>query len=66
MSEYSGLDFKKLRSLPLSLYLIIKRDSWINSMKSTEDGREVLKAIWRLNQKKADIKKIRKFNERRR
>lgn len=60
MADYCSCSLFELDNLPLTLYLIIKRDSWIESMNKTEEGREVLKNIWRLNQSKADLKKIRK------
>ena len=54
MSDYCGLTFLELEELPLSLYLMVRRDSWISSMLKTEESREVLKAITRLERKDAD------------
>lgn len=59
MSEYAKCSIFDLTLLPLPIYLLIKKDSWIASMNSTDEGREVLKDFWRLGQTSADIKKIR-------
>lgn len=59
MSDYSGTPILELGALPLSLFLVIKRDAWIASMRATEAGREALKAIWRLQQTQPEIEKIR-------
>lgn len=59
MSEYAKCSIFDLNLLPLPIYLLIKRDSWIDSMNSTESGREALKDFWRLSQTKPDLKKIR-------
>lgn len=59
MANYCGCSLFDLENLPLILYLVIKRDSWLESMNATEEGRQVLKDIWRLQQTSADLKKIR-------
>lgn len=59
MSEYAKCSIFDLNLLPLPIYLLIKRDSWIDSMNTTESGREALKDFWRLSQTKPDLKKIR-------
>lgn len=58
MSDYSGVPLLDLERLPLSLFLLIKRDSWIESMMKTETSREVLKNIWRLSQTEPDLEAI--------
>ena len=45
--------------LPYRQYLLYRKDSWVKGLKESEDGREFLKALYRLNQTKADLKKIR-------
>ena len=65
MKDYTGLNFIELKLLPLSLYLLYRRDSWINYMMETEKGREFLKDVKRLQETKADVQAIREFNERR-
>ncbi|MDB1935274.1 hypothetical protein PMY12_18530 [Clostridium tertium] len=64
ISKYTGLNFDEVLNLPYSLYLLYRKDSWIDSWRKTEEGREFLKALWRLKQTKADTKKIREFQQR--
>ncbi|MBU0279213.1 MULTISPECIES: hypothetical protein [unclassified Gemella] len=54
MRDYSGFSFDELANLPISLFLQIKRDSWIHSMKQSPESAEVLKNIYRLGRKEAD------------
>lgn len=63
MINYANCSLFELLNLPLTIYLLIKKDSWIESMNATEDGREALKDFWRLGQTKADLKKIRDRKE---
>lgn len=65
ISNYTGLNFTKVLNLGMSEYLLYKKESWIYNLKQTEEGREFLKTLWRLQQTKADTKAIRVFNERR-
>ncbi len=66
MVRYSKLNFLELYNLPLSVFLLIRRDSWIGLMKETENGRELLATIWRLSQTEPDLEAIRKFKNRER
>lgn len=59
VSDYSRLSFFEVVNLPYSCYLLLKKDSWINSLKKSEAGSEFLKAIFRLNTTEADLKKLR-------
>lgn len=59
MANYADCSIFDIENLPLTLYMVIKRDSWIESMMSSEEGRLVLKDIWRLQQTHAEIDKIR-------
>ncbi|WP_404988168.1 hypothetical protein [Clostridium culturomicium] len=63
ISKYSGLNFNEVLDLPYSLYLLYRKESWIDSWNRTDEGREFLKTLWRLQQTKADIKKIREFQQ---
>lgn len=65
ISRYSGLNFNEVLDLPYSLYLLFRKDSWIDSLNRTEEGKEFLKTLWRLQQTKADTNKIREFQHRR-
>ncbi|WP_061309235.1 hypothetical protein, partial [Clostridium botulinum] len=65
ISIYAGLSFKEVQELPLSLFLLYRKESWVYSFTRTEDGKEFLKTLWRLQQTKADTKAIREFTARR-
>lgn len=62
---YSGMSFLEILNLPYSFYLLMNKESWIDSWQSTESGREFLKTLWRLRQTSADITAIRNFEQRR-
>ncbi|MBB6622232.1 hypothetical protein H7E67_02195 [Clostridium gasigenes] len=59
ISIYTGMNFNDVLNLPYSLYLLYRKESWVDSWNRTEEGREFLKTLWRLNQTKADLKAIR-------
>lgn len=65
ISRYTRLNFNEILELPYSMYLLYRKESWIDSWNQTEEGREFLKTLWRLQQTKADIKAIRQFQHRR-
>ncbi|UZP02290.1 hypothetical protein JW813_11220 [Clostridium botulinum] len=62
---YTGLSFKEVQELSLSLFLLYRKESWVYSFNRTEEGKEFLKTLWRLQQTKADTKAIREFTARR-
>lgn len=64
MSDYTGMAFLSIDDLPYSLYMLYRHDSWVANMNQSEEGREFLKACWRLQQTKADSKAIQDFNQR--
>lgn len=61
ISEYTKLSFKEVLDLPYGAYLLYRKESWIASFQISEDGREFLKALWRLRQTEADEKAISEF-----
>ena len=63
MADYSGYTISQLYELPVGAFLLIKRDSWTNSMKQSEEGLEILKRIYQLQQSAPDIGAIRKFTQ---
>lgn len=65
ISRYTGMNFNEVLDSPYSMYLLYRKESWIDSWNKTEEGREFLKTLWRLTQTKADIKKVREFQNRR-
>lgn len=65
IQRYSGLTFEQILDLPYSYFLLLGRDSWIDSWYQSENGREFLKDLWRLKQTKADLDAVRKFQKER-
>lgn len=63
ISRYTGLDFIKILNLPYPLFLLLRRDSWIDSWLQNPGGREMLKNLWRLRQTEADISTVRKYEK---
>lgn len=64
--DYSELSYQEVLDLPMSLYLILKKDAWLNTLKSSNQGREFLKTLYTLQQTEPDYDAIKRFNERRR
>ena len=46
-------------NLPFGAYLVYRKESWIDALNKTKDGRELLKNLWRLSQTKADLTAVR-------
>ena len=65
ISEYTGLNFHEVLSLGLSEYMLYRHDAWLSGLKATDEGREFLKTLSRLQTTEADTKAIEEFNERR-
>ena len=63
ISRYSGLNFNEILNLPYPLFLLLRRDSWIDSWMQNPEGREFLKNLWRLKQTEADVKTVRKYEK---
>lgn len=61
ISKYSGLNFNEVLDLQYSDYLLYKKDAWIDSWNKTEEGREFLKNLWRLQQTEADDEAVEQF-----
>lgn len=59
ISRYSGLNFQEILNLPYSYFLLLNRESWIESYMMAEGGSEILKTLWRLQQTEPDLKKVR-------
>ena len=58
VSDYTRFDFQKVLDLPYSYFLLLNRESWIYSFQKTKDGMEILKNLWRLQQKNCDEKAV--------
>lgn len=63
ISAYSGFNFEEILNLPYSYFLLLSKESWIDSYMQFEDTREILKNLWRLQQTEADLNAVRKFEE---
>ena len=63
ISKYSGLNFIEVLNMPYPLFLMLRRDSWIDSWMQNPDGREFLKNLWRLRQTRADVDTVRKYEK---
>ena len=63
IQRYSGLNFKEILDLPYSFFLLLNRESWIESWR-TPQGAEFLKDLWRLQQTKADLEAVRRHEGR--
>ncbi|RGB58282.1 hypothetical protein DXA09_00795 [Absiella sp. AM54-8XD] len=50
--------------LPISLFLLFRKNTWIYNQTRSEDGRKMLKDFWRLQQTEPDIEAIHRFQER--
>lgn len=65
IADYTGLSIRQVINLPLSLFLLFKKDSWIANNLKSQQGRDFLKDLYRLQQTEADVDAIRKFNKKR-
>ena len=63
ISDYTGLNFDEVLELPISLYLLYKKEAWLHNNLRTEAGRKFLKDIWRLQQTEPDYEAIHRFQE---
>lgn len=61
VSNYTGLNFKEVLELPYSFFMLLNKDSWIDSWGRNSEGREFLKNLWRLQQTGADLDKVREY-----
>lgn len=57
------MNFKEILDLPYSFFLLLNRESWIESWR-TSQGAEFLKDLWRLQQTKADLEAVRRHEGR--
>lgn len=51
-------------NLPISLFLLFRKNAWLHNQYSSEKGREMLKDFWRLMQTEPDIEAVRRFQKR--
>lgn len=53
------MNFHEILNLPYSYFLLLNKESWIESYMMAEGGPEILKTLWRLQQTEPDLKKVR-------
>lgn len=54
VAEYAGLNLLEVGQLDYILYLILRRDAFIQKMSETEFGQEYLDNAWRMEQTTPD------------
>jgi hypothetical protein len=64
IANYTGLNFDEVLNLNYGAYMLYRKESWIDVMNQSKEGRELLKNLWRYKQTDADEDKIREFSER--
>lgn len=64
ISQYTGMNFKETLQLPYSFFLLLSKESWIDSYNRYPETREILKNLWRLRQTEADTGAISRFQHR--
>lgn len=58
------ISFKEVMQLPYSYFLLLNRESWIDSYNSSVEGRKILKELWTLQQTGADLEAVHAFQNR--
>ena len=64
VSVYSGLNFNEVLKLPYAYFLLLNKESWIDSYMKTKEGQEILKNLWRLQQTGADLQAVHDYQKR--
>ena len=63
--DYSGMDYKHVLELPYDVFLLMVKNSVIDELESTEEGREYLQKCKRLNTTGVDKTAFRKKSRQR-
>ena len=63
VSDYTRLDFEKVLELDCITFKMLLRDSFIDMMSKTEEGRDYLEQCWILKQTDPDTVKLRRLTE---
>jgi hypothetical protein len=64
IADYTGLSIDDILKLPISLFLLYRKEAWIYNQNSSEEGRKMMKDFWRLQQTKADLQAVHEFQNR--
>lgn len=62
--QYSGLNYYEVLELPCDTFMLMNKNSIMDTLNSSEKGREYLNKVKRLNTTDTDIDELRKFNQR--
>lgn len=57
--DYSGLDYYKVLSLPVDLFLLMKKNAFLDKMNTTEEGKKYLQDCKRLSTTEPDYDRLR-------
>ena len=63
--DYLHINIFELQELPIDIYLFFMREAYIESLSTTDEGKEYLNNCWRLEQTKPDRENIRRNFEKR-
>ena len=63
VSKFTGLSYLDVQDLPCDEFLLLYKNSIIEQMLSTEEGREKLRRIKRLTETKCDLAGLRALNK---
>lgn len=64
IADYTGMPISVIVELPISLFLLFRKNTWIYNQMHSEEGQKMLKDFWRLQQTEPDIDAIHRFQER--
>lgn len=61
--DYSGMDYYRVLKLPLDVFMLMRKNKFINDCMQTEEGQKYLKDCERLKQTEPDYDAVRKFQQ---
>lgn len=61
VADYTGLNFNEAIELDCITFKMLVRDSFIDMMSKTEEGRDYLEQCWILKQTEPDTVKLKRF-----
>lgn len=64
--EYSGLDYYGVLELPCDLFLLMFKNSYVDGLRSTQEGRDYLDKCARMKITEPDYTGIKQWNKERR
>lgn len=61
---YSGLNYNEVLDLPCDTFMLMNKNAIMDSLRSSDKGREYLNKVKRLNTTDTDVNELRNFNQR--